>query len=103
VSCHPKPPTSWLTPFILIILMILARNGRAADAPILSMKRVSFATGADHKWYADGARGWQAGVFGAYNVTPHASLVGSSVYDLNAKGLEHRVGIRIRIFQGKTQ
>jgi hypothetical protein len=81
-------------------LLLLAATAHAADAPILSMKRVSFAAGADHKWYADGNKGYQAGVFGAYNVIPHASLVGSSVYDFNAKGLEHKVGIRIRIFQG---
>lgn len=85
-----------------ILLTALAATAQAADAPILSMKRVSFATGADHKWYHDGARGWQAGVFGAYNLTPHLSLVGSSVYDLPAKGLEHKVGVRIRIFQGKV-
>jgi len=73
----------------------------AEDAPILSMRRVSLATGVDHKWYEDGAKGFQVGVFGAYNVIPHASLVASSVYDLNGKGLEHKVGIRIRIFQGR--
>lgn len=77
-----------------------SKQARAADAPILSMRRVSFATGADHKWYTDGARGWQAGIFGAYNLTPHLSLVGSSLYDFNAKGLEHKVGLRLRIWRG---
>ena len=81
-------------------LLVLAATAHAADAPILSMKRVSIAAGADHKWYTDGSKGYQAGLFGAYNVVPHASLVASSLYDFNAKGLEHKVGVRIRLFQG---
>lgn len=94
--------------FSVLALTLISAAASAAtlnsgDAPILSMRRVSFATGADAKWYEDGGKGWQAGVFGAYNVTPHASLVGSSVYDFRYKGLEHKVGIRIRIFQGKAQ
>jgi hypothetical protein len=74
---------------------------KAEDAPILSMRRVSFATGVDHKWFDTGERNWQAGVFGAYNLTPHLSLTGSSVYDWRSKWLEHKVGIRIRIFTGR--
>jgi hypothetical protein len=74
----------------------------AEDAPILSMRRVSFATGVDTRWLdSNVAPSWQVGVFGAYNIIPHASLVGSTVYDFKGLGLEYRVGIRIRIFQGR--
>ena len=106
MSCpHHNPVVlpAWLAAAVALALLVLAHPAHAEDAPILSMRRVSFATGADAKWYTDGARGWQAGVFGAYNVTPHASLVASSVYDFNARYLEHKVGIRIRIFQGRAQ
>ena len=41
------------------------------------------------------------GVYGAYNVIPHASIVASSIYDFRYEYLEHRVGIRIRIWQGR--
>ena len=86
---------------IWVAMTAACAPAHAEDAPILSMRRVSLATGVDHKWYEDGAKGFQVGVFGAYNVIPHGSIVASSVYDLNGKGLEHKVGIRIRIFQGR--
>ena len=87
---------------MLVGLASQANFAKAAeDAPILSMRRVSFATGVDHKWHHDGVRNWQAGVFGAYNISPHLSLVGSSVYDWRHQYLEHKVGIRIRIFTGR--
>lgn len=93
---------TWGVGLLVLTLTALApsRNANAADAPILSMRRVSFAAGVDHKWYVDEKRGWQAGVFGAYNLVPHASIVASSVYDFNAKGLEHKIGLRIRIWRG---
>jgi len=84
-----------------LALILMAQPVRAEDAPILSMRRVSFATGADHQWYHDGAKNWQVGVYGAYNVIPHASIVASSIYDFRYEYLEHRVGIRIRIWQGR--
>lgn len=87
-----------------LALVALAGTAGAAvaaeTAPILSMKRVSFATGVDHRWQPERQVSWAVGLYGAYNVTPHASLTGSTLYDLKAEKLEHRVGIRIRIFQG---
>ena len=84
----------------ILALVAVATCARAETAPVLSMRRVSFATGLDHRWQPDRQVSWAIGVFGAYNLTPHASLVGSSLYDTKAARLEHRVGIRIRIFQG---
>lgn len=74
------------------------------EAPILSMKRVSLATGANFKWYDTEARkAWNVGVYGAYNLTPHLSLVGSAEKGLDRAGVEGKVGVRIRIFQGAKE
>lgn len=83
-----------------LALVLLATAAHAEEAPLLSMKRVSFATGMDHRWQPDRVSSWCVGAFGAYNLTPHSSIVASTIYDLKGERLEHRVGFRIRIFQG---
>jgi hypothetical protein len=87
----------------LALALFSAPAFAAEAAPLLSMKRVSFATGIDHRWQPERQVSWAAGLYGAYNLTPHASIVGSTLYDLKAERLEHRVGVRIRIFQGSKQ
>jgi len=103
-ECHPHHPAvlpAWLAVAVAAALLLIPRTSRGAEeAPLLSMKRVSFATGMDHRWQPDRVSSWCVGAFGAYNLTPHSSLVASTIYDLKGERLEHRVGFRVRIFQG---
>ena len=70
-------------------------------APLFSLKRVSLATGLDHRWEPGGGRQYLLGAFGAYNVTPHLSLTGAARYGFESEKVEPWVGVRIRIWQGK--
>ena len=83
----------------------------AVDQPLLSWERVSFAAGVNHAWYAaplDGSAApppasheWEAGIFGAYNITPLLSLTASSLYGFDNKAVQTRVGVRIRLGKGE--
>ena len=85
----------------LAMTAVLATGAVAAEtAPLLSLKRVSLAAGVNHRWEPEGRTQFLTGVYAAYNVTPHLSLVGSTAYLHTAERLEHNVGIRIRIWQG---
>ena len=79
--------------------------------PLFSKERVSLATGAQYAWRttplannSEPLQGrhseWEAGVFGAYNLTPHASLVGSTTIGIDSKQFRHTLGLRIRIWRG---
>ena len=70
-------------------------------APLFSLKRVSLATGLDHRWEPGGGRQYLLGAFGAYNVTPHLSLTGAARYGFESEKVEPWVGVRIRIWQGR--
>jgi hypothetical protein len=39
-------------------------------------------------------------MYGAYNLTPRLSLTGSTVYGLDNKNVESRVGLRVRLGNG---
>lgn len=93
---------------------VSAQGGQTpnADKPLLSASRLSLATGAQYRWNTTPLSGasepilgrhaeWEAGVFGAYTVTPHASLVASTTLGLNSRQFRHTLGFRFRIWQGK--
>lgn len=78
--------------------------------PLLSAERLSLAVGANYAFFSaplessarlpEFKKEFEAGVFAAYNLTPHLSAVGSSVYGLDNKQFRTSVGLRVRIFQG---
>ena len=80
------------------------------DVSALSLERVSVAAGLNYLWYAapfDSSdpvptwpRGFEVGLYGAYNLTPHASLTASLSYMPDNKWIEQRIGIRFRLFRG---
>jgi hypothetical protein len=100
--------------FVALVLGLMFMNCtpvRAEDAPLLSSKRVSLAGGLNYEWRTTPLKNnsepllerhgeWTTGLYGAYNLTPHASLVASSVLGFDSRQLRHTVGLRIRFFQG---
>lgn len=99
----------------VILLSLLASASLAQTpapvAPLFSAQRVSLATGAQYEWRTTPLANnsepllgrhaeWAAGVFAAYNLTPHASLVGSTTIGLDSRQFRHTLGVRIRIWQG---
>jgi hypothetical protein len=98
---------------ILLSLLASASLAQTAPtvAPLFSAKRASLATGAQYEWRTTPLANnsepllgrhaeWAAGVFGAYNLTPHASLVGSTTIGIDSKQFRHTLGLRIRIWRG---
>ena len=82
------------------------------EAPLLSASRLTLATGANYRWSTTPLSGasepilgrhaeWEAGLFGAFTVTPHLSLVGATTLGLNSRQFRHTLGVRFRIWQGK--
>jgi len=97
---------------VLLSLTASASFAQTKDAPLFSASRLSLATGAQYRWNTTPLSGasepilgrhaeWEAGVFGAYTVTPHASLVASTTLGLNSRQFRHTLGFRFRIWQGK--
>jgi len=92
------------------ILAAAAAVAQAEDKPVVDWSRLSLAAGVNYAWHAapfdDSApvpawgREWEAGLYGAYNLTPRLSLVGSTVYGLDNKNVESRVGLRVRLGNG---
>jgi len=97
-----------------ILLSLLASASLAqtpTTAPLLSAQRITLATGAQYEWRTTPLANnsepllgrhaeWTAGVFGAYTVTPHSSIVGSTTIGLDSKQFRHTLGFRVRIWQG---
>jgi hypothetical protein len=102
--------TKTIWTFMLIILLA-AGFARAEDAPLVSSKRLSVASGLNYEWRTtplannsepvDGRHAeWSAGFYAAYNLTPHSSLVASSVIGLDSRQLRNTVGVRLRLWNG---
>lgn len=96
---------------VLGIMFMNCTPVRAEDATLFSSKRVSLAGGLNYEWRTTPLKNnsepllerhgeWTTGLYGAYNLTPHASLVASSVLGFDSRQLRHTVGLRIRFFQG---
>lgn len=91
-------------------LSILASAVHAEDKPLLSVERVSLGAGFNYAFHAapfetsaplpEFRKEFEAGLYGAYNLTPHLSAVASSVYGLDNKTFRTSLGVRIRLFQG---
>lgn len=97
---------------VAVALVAMAAVAQAADKPLFDWSRLSFAGGVNYKWIAaptDASapvpafgKEWEAGVYGAYNLTPMLSLTGSSVYGFDNKQVESRVGLRVRLGNGNA-
>lgn len=96
---------------VALACVALAATSQAqttTDRPLFSLTRLSLAAGASYDWFGKAGdqplplfkKEWKVGVFGAYNLTPHLSLVASTDYGLDNKWTESKVGLRLRVFQG---
>lgn len=105
----------WKSVCLAVLLLCLwAGYGRAEgveEAPLLSAKRLSVASGLNYEWRTtplannsepiDGRHGeWAAGFYAAYNLTPHSSLVAASVLGFDSRQLRNTIGIRFRLWNG---
>lgn len=98
-----------LSLFALAVVSSVA-HAQAEPKPLLSAERLSLAVGANYAFFTaplesssrlpEFKKEFEAGVFAAYNLTPHLSAVGSSVYGLDNKQFRTSLGLRVRIFQG---
>lgn len=95
----------------LFVLNCCEAKAAAVEAPLLSAKRVSLAGGLNYEWRTTPLKNnsepilerhgeWTTGLYGAYNLTPHSSLVASSVLGMDSRQLRHTLGLRIRLWQG---
>lgn len=82
------------------------------NRPLLSVSRLSLAAGGQYAWRTTPLANnseplcgrhaeWEAGLFGAYNLTPHGSLVGSTTLGIDSRQFRHTLGFRIRLWVGK--
>lgn len=96
----------------LTVSASFAQTPEPKNAPLISASRLSLATGAQYEWRTTPLSGasepllgrhaeWAAGVFGAYTVTPHSSIVASTTIGLNSRQFRHTIGVRFRIWTGK--
>lgn len=91
-----------------LVLLCIAVPALAIDAPIVSLKRVSLAVGANYQWYGGldepttraFDKEFSGSLHGAYSMTPHLSLAAASFYGLDSKEFTSYVGVRIRIYRG---
>lgn len=103
----------WCAVVVLASLALLLFRGVAqAQAkesyPIFSVERASVAAGVNSQWLQSPSgssvvgkkQEWNAGVYAAYQVIPHASLVGSVEYGLDSKQIQAKAGVRIRLWRG---
>lgn len=92
-----------------LALAALAGPARSAEQPLFSKDRASLAFGLDYAAYQKVGneplpsfkKAWEPGVFGAYVLTPHLTLVGSGAYDVDNKFARWKVGIRTVLWRGK--
>lgn len=83
-----------------LFALALASPAVAQDRPLFSLARLTLAAGVDYSFPEVGPNQLKVGVFGAYNLTPILSLTGSTVYPLETKDFETRVGVRVRVWRG---
>lgn len=89
-------------------LIIMASTVYALDAPLLSLKRLTVAGGANYAWYGGAEaptvlsfdKEFTAGLYAGYNMTPHLSLAGASVYGFDNKQITTYIGVRLRLYVG---
>jgi hypothetical protein len=90
---------------ILFALALLAIPSLAvaADEPILSFKRLTFAAGVNRVFVKEVMQFTEVGVYGAYNLVPRLSIAGSVTkpVGIDADALQSRIGVRLRLAGGQ--
>lgn len=99
---------------VLLSLTASVCHAQESQAPLVSKSRLSVASGLNYEWLttplannSEPIRGrhaeWSAGLYAAYNLTPHSSLVASSVIGLDSRQLRNSLGVRFRLWNGKVK
>lgn len=103
---------------VLVVAAVLgivafAATAKAAegDKPLFDWSRFTVAGGLNYAWYAAPfdksapvppfGKEWEVGLYGSYNLTPHLSLAGSTVYGFDNKTVQDRLGLRFRFGSGE--
>lgn len=102
--------------FVLVVAALCSLSfatARAAegDKPLFDWSRFTVAGGLNYAWYAAPfdksapvppfGKEWEVGLYGSYNLTPHLSLAGSTVYGFDNKTVQDRLGLRFRFGSGE--
>lgn len=93
----------------LVAVAAFSAVAHGAEQPLLSKDRASLALGLDYASYTQQGvqplplfkKAWEPGVFGAYVLTPHATLTGSGCYDVDNKWMRWKVGVRMVLWRGR--
>jgi hypothetical protein len=94
---------------LAVVVGLCAPPSHADTAPAFSIQRVLVTAGADYARYDDlivaSGRKWELkpSLNVAYNLGTYSSLVTSYSRGIDTKRNEYRVGIRIRLFNGKKE
>lgn len=101
----------WALVLAVLGIVAFAATAKAADQPLLSLDRLTFAGGLNYKFVSAPepesapvppfGKEWEAGLYAAYNLTPHLSLAGSIVRGFDNKQVEERIGLRVRFGKGE--
>ena len=102
--------------FVALLLVALSFPALAQDQSMLSLDRLSIATGLDYAWYAPLADGetlptlqrkeWEVPLNLAYNLLatpdkrPLVSLIAGSSWGFDSHIVKTRVGLRLILFTG---
>lgn len=94
---------------LVLLLVCLATVASAETKPLFSKDRASLAAGVDYSFYNKAGvepvpsfkKEFEAGLFGAYNLTPQLSLTASAGYGFDNKFVRYKVGLRTVIWRGK--
>ena len=86
-------------------------RGVQGDKPLWDWSRLTFAGGMNYVWHAAPfdqsapvppfGKEWEVGLYASYNLTPHLSLAGSTVYGFDNKLVQDRIGLRVRFGSGE--
>lgn len=94
---------------VMVAVATFASPVIALEAPIFSLTRLSVGAGSSYDWYSDYSetdesppfsKEFVIGIYGAYAMTQHTTLVGSSVYGLDNKQIRTSLGIRTVLYNG---
>ena len=94
---------------LMLAALAMCNPAHAAEQPLLSITRASLAVGVDYASYQNQGdqrlpnfvKEFEPGIFGAYVLTPHATLVGSGCYGLDNKIIRWKVGVRAVLWRGR--
>ena len=86
-----------------------AAGAPGTDRPLFAIERASLGAGLDYAWWQNQGdhelppfkKAWEAGLYGAYVLTPHFTATASTVYDFDNKWIRYRLGVRFVLWRGE--